>query len=1725
MQETKVTRSMFLIRALERILSDKELKKSQNAQLRKACKTALDEIQDDLQKQGGHDEQANSPHTIIEADKYFLAFEMACKSKSAGVVGIALDCLQKMIAYGILVGNAPDSTLPGKRLIDRVIDTICNCFMGVQTDENVQLQIIKVLLTAVTSNNCEIHDGTILQAVRTCYNIYLASRSVVNQTTAKATLSQMLNVIFARMEAQANIDSELYEKIEQENESITEDSMVNHNGMDEGNMDRTNENSTDNLSTQNQDEAPESDRHQSKMIAETSLNQESGKGDENSSSPEQSIEKNKENNEFAPEKGETESENEQEQKQVNGISDSESSDTETMIRDIIEDMVSQVVINTSENQVERKESMTSDTSASSRYQQLEQQLYNSQSFSHVLQKDAFLVFRSLCKLSMKPLSEGPPDPKSHEHRSKILSLQLLLAILESSGPVFRSNEMFINAIKQYLCVALSKNGVSNIPEVFELSLAIFLKLLENFKTYLKMQIQVFFKEIFLNILETNSSSFDHKWMVLQTLGKICEDAQIVVDIYVNYDCDINAANIFEELVNILSKISHQNLPESNLSSHQENTMQSKSLECLVSILTCMVDWSKDLYVNPHSMSNLGKEHNPDGAISNLSLSAGHSSSNVNGSSQSIHSDSSSEHASLEIKKLNADNPETIEGIKQQKSILERGIQLFNLKPKKGVTFLQDQGMIGTTASDIAEFLSSEERLDPGQVGDFIGENEALNKEVMYEYVDNLNFSGMDFVPSLRMFLEGFRLPGEAQKIDRLMEKFASRFCDCNPKDTVFASADTAYVLAYSIIMLTTDLHSAQVKRKISVEDYIRMNKGINDSKDLPREYLEDIYEQIKHQEITLKSTRSQNVKGIRVLSAAQKKQEMDNIADTAKALMEAVSHVQSSFINTTHQDHVRPMFQLSWRSMLVAFSMGLQDSDESGIDQLCLEGMRCAIRIACIFQLPLERDTYVQALSRFSLLQANAGIREMKAKNIETIKTLINVAYTDGNYLQESWHEILQCISQLELLQLIGSKVRDQNATMKAVRSASVADANPILTKTFGLEHKKLASIQESMGETSSQSVVVAVDRIFTGSTRLDGDAIVDFVRWLSKVSLDELTNQLHPRMFCLQKIVEISYYNMGRIRIQWSRIWAILGDYFNEVGCSDEESIAFFAVDSLRQLSMKFLEKGELPGFSFQKDFLRPFEHIMKHHNSPNIQDMVVRCIAQMVSSQALNIKSGWKNIFGVFTLAASHHDENIVELAFHATSTIITDIFNLYFLSIIYCFQDAIGALREFSCCAFPDTSMEAIRLIRQCADYVAQRPDLFERHSGEDTSKPDMPNRDNIWVRGWFPILFELSIIISRCKLDVRTRGLTVMFEIMKTHGDSFHTDWWNDLFQIIFRIFDQMKVPELQLEKSDWFATTCNHALFAVCDVFTQYYETLSPTLLHDVYGQLLWCVEKENEQLARSGVNCLENLVLSNGTKFTKETWKVTCDTIQTVFKMVSADKLMTWKPGNDDIAELQTLQLRCILTAEMIECIDRILFYPTTTKKDDEYNVTVAQTPSMAIAQELRHKDAMFSQLNENHLFTMVRCLLVAHDFAKRFNGDNEQRTILWKAGFKGKSKPNLIRQECTSLSCTLRILFRMKDQLETAERVDALLYSVCLNALSYFSSLTTETHRDAWTPVLLLLITRTLRLEEKPFLTLTKKLHTPLCDLLLFELKPEVRLLLRRYFLQCNAVSTTSNS
>jgi brefeldin A-inhibited guanine nucleotide-exchange protein len=104
-----------------------------------------------------------------------------------------------MMAFGYIDGKTKYEGDQNQLLIDVVISTIGSCFEPNQED-NVQLRIIGALHTAVTS--CDVHGKSLRLTVKTCFNIHLVSKNVINQKTAKATLTQMLNTIFQKMESQ-----------------------------------------------------------------------------------------------------------------------------------------------------------------------------------------------------------------------------------------------------------------------------------------------------------------------------------------------------------------------------------------------------------------------------------------------------------------------------------------------------------------------------------------------------------------------------------------------------------------------------------------------------------------------------------------------------------------------------------------------------------------------------------------------------------------------------------------------------------------------------------------------------------------------------------------------------------------------------------------------------------------------------------------------------------------------------------------------------------------------------------------------------------------------------------------------------------------------------------------------------------------------------------------------------------------------------------------------------------------------------------------------------------------------------------------------------------------------------------------------------------------------------------------------------------------------------------
>lgn len=188
------------------------------------------------------------------------------------------------------------------------------------------------------------------------------------------------------------------------------------------------------------------------------------------------------------------------------------------------------------------------------------------------------------------------------------------------------------------------------------------------------------------------------------------------------------------------------------------------------------------------------------------------------------------------------------------------------------------------------------------------------------------------------------------------------------------------------------------------------------------------------------------------------------------------------------------------------------------------------------------------------------------------------------------------------------------------------------------------------------------------------------------------------------------------------------------------------------------------------------------------------------------------------------------------------------------------------------------------------------------------------------------------------------------------------------------------------------------------------------------------------------------------------------------------------------------MQIKCVVQLELIQTIDNIIFFPTTSKKEDAETLAMAtadlnQSGAVSVisigeqSECQREEQGMYSYLSTTHLMKFVDCLIESHRFAKNFNQNQEQRNILWKSGFKGSVKPNLLKQETQSLACVLRILFKMysdENRQEDWNDVESRLINVCKEALEYFFTLQSEPHRDAWTSLLLLVTTRLLKMPDK---------------------------------------------
>eukprot|EP00984_Skeletonema_dohrnii_P005154 scaffold1815_cov147-Skeletonema_dohrnii-CCMP3373.AAC.6 len=1094
--------------------------------------------------------------------------------------------------------------------------------------EAVQTGMAKALLAIMTCSKCGVHEAAMLQAVRSTFHVYLVGKSPAGKDIAKRTLVDMLKCVFNRMEAY-----DLMYRDEEQSAAKQGSEAIN-------------------LQSQSRNEDDET-----VGTATTAAT--------NGSAPSASADK-------AP-----------------------SSDDTT-------------------------------------------------GFASQYHTDSYLLFRALCKLSSKTLpgdenvnvttlgasstamaasffSTTPAvDPLALS--SKILSLDLILSVFEHCGDAFRNGEKFIYAVQSYLCVSLLKNCMSNQTAVAHLSLKIFLLLVKKFKNQLKAEIEVFVLNIFLRVLESPNSPFEQKVLVLEALRALCADPQMLTQLFLNYDCDFDAVNLYKDIVYHVTRISAKTCAQPNSNTvtkkvaDQELELSRTGLEVLVVILRSFLKalnlpGGDDAFESDGSSSlsllrqNLKLDPSMDGDANDENMSPDKD-RDLSGQSTPLKDDASETQLERDTSALEIVNAFDKKRTAQQN--FEIGKVKFTLSLKSGLNFFIDNGFLKLDAQDMARFLhENSETLDKTQIGEVLGKEpdaafvkvdgadpenggKGFFLRVLHHYGERMDFTGLMFDDGIRLFLSGFRLPGEAQKIDRIMEKFAECFTRQNPD--VFPSADTAFILGFSVIMLNTDLHNPSIKpeRRMTIESFIRNNKGIADGSDLPEEYISGIFNRIKENPFSLKeddeAREKQKAESTKDMfdslfvfegptlfgtNAEEKKREKfrkerEEMMSASEQLFKkrppkgsrrSVHEPSTRLDRVPPADVVKPMFDVTWGPLIGTLSQVLESTTNDTIIALCLSGFVYSIRLSSHSDMSLARNTFVNSLAKFTTL---GSIKHMKSKNIECIRTLLSVAIIDGEHLGESWSPILQCISQLGRLHLFASGLDSEDQFLESTpQSTSTSDPTREMEENNG--KAVLAAVNE-----------VLIDKVFSSTVNLSARGVVDFIEQLIAVSEAEIAGDTKkgisgvgatsalpkvagsghglegPRIFSLQRLVEVADYNMNiRPRLTWSSIWETVGNHFARVGCHENAMVSMFAIDALRQLSFKFLEKPELTDFNFQRLFLKPFLVIMENPGSrEDIRELILRCVDNIIRSLAHNLRSGWKIFFSILTLSSSDKSVKIKTL-----------------------------------------------------------------------------------------------------------------------------------------------------------------------------------------------------------------------------------------------------------------------------------------------------------------------------------------------------------------------------------------------------------------------------------------------------------------------------------------------
>ncbi|KKA28301.1 hypothetical protein TD95_003031 [Thielaviopsis punctulata] len=432
-----------------------------------------------------------------------------------------------------------------------------------------------------------------------------------------------------------------------------------------------------------------------------------------------------------------------------------------------------------------------------------------------------------------------PNDLQYTATMRIMALRIIHVALEVAGSSLSRHPSLVAIVSDNLCCHLFQLVRSENMDLLQESLAVAGTLLETCRSILKLQQEFFLSYLITSLFpsidvprdstidpslydgipktlklvkpappspppnasgrstpapEPGARKPDARQAMVECIGVLSRMPTFMIELFVNFDCDENRADLCEDMIGLLSRNA---LPDSAIWS--TTSVPPLCLDALLRFVQFLTE-------------RLDDEPKNDGL------------------------------PAAEALKLR----------RQRKQVITKGAKLFNDKPKAGLSYLEAQGIIKSAADPVAvaSFLQSTTRINKAVLGDFISKRG--NESILDAFLDAFDFSGKRLDEALRMMLETFRLPGEAPLIERIVSLFSDKYF-ASYTDSDIAHKDGVFILTYAVIILNTDQHNPNLKhqKRMTYEDFARNLRGQNNGDNFSPQFLQSIFDSIRSNEIIL----------------------------------------------------------------------------------------------------------------------------------------------------------------------------------------------------------------------------------------------------------------------------------------------------------------------------------------------------------------------------------------------------------------------------------------------------------------------------------------------------------------------------------------------------------------------------------------------------------------------------------------------------------------------------------------------------------------------------------------------------------------------------------------------------------------------------------------------------------------------------------------------------------